>query len=237
MAKLSKRMQWIDSNLTAGKLYSILEAISLLKELSRVKFNENVDVGIHVNIDSRKSDQTRRGSVMLPHGTGRVTRVAVFAQGSQAEVARSVGADKVGFEDLAEWIKAGNLNFDIVIATPDAMPMVGQLGQLLGPRGLMPNPKLGTVTSDVGTAVRNSKTGQIHYRADKGGMVHCILGKLDFQPQHLQDNLNALLEALKKARPSASKGVFLKAITLSSTMGPGLPIDQASLGVASYRGV
>jgi len=230
MAKLSKRIQAIKEKLVPGKIYNVIDAIALLKELSKVKFNESLDVSINLGVDTRKSDQTVRGATVLPHGTGRTMRVAAFAQGANAEAAKAAGADIVGFEDLGESIKAGKMDFDIVIATPDAMRIVGQLGQILGPRGLMPNPKVGTVTADVATAVRNSKAGQVQYRADKGGVLHCTIGKINFEADKLKQNLEALLADVKKAKPSSSKGVFLKKITLSSTMGPGLLIDQSSLG-------
>lgn len=229
MAKVTKRMKIIKEKVIPGKIYSIVEAINLLKELSKVKFNESVDVSINLGIDTRKSDQTVRGATVLPHGTGRSVRVAVFAQGANADGAKAAGADIIGFEDLAESIKAGNLDFDVLIASPDAMRLVGQLGQILGPRGLMPNPKVGTVTADVATAVRNAKAGQVRYRADKGGVLHCTIGKLNFEPQQLQQNLEALIADVKKAKPSSAKGVFLKKMTLSSTMGPGLVLDQATV--------
>jgi large subunit ribosomal protein L1 len=229
MTKLTKRARAINGKITAGKIYSITEAVNLLKQVSSVKFDESIDVSINLGIDTRKSDQTVRGASVLPNGTGRTVKVAVFAQGAAAEAAKEAGADIVGFEDLAESMKAGNLDYGVVIASPDAMRIVGQLGQVLGPRGLMPNPKVGTVTPDVATAVRNAKSGQVRYRADKGGILHCTIGKLSFNPEHLQQNLQALLADVKKAKPSAAKGVFLKKITLSSTMGPGLVIDQASL--------
>lgn len=233
MAKLSKRLRLFKEKITAGKSYSLIEAINLLKELSKVKFNESVDVSINLGIDARKSDQTVRGATVLPNGTGRNVRVAVFAQGANAEAAKAAGADTIGFEDLAESMKAGKLDYDVVIASPDAMRIVGQLGQILGPRGLMPNPKVGTVTPDVATAVRNAKSGQVRYRADKGGILHCTIGKVDFSAEHLQQNLQALLVDVKKAKPSSAKGIFIKKITLSSTMGPGLLVDQASLGEAA----
>jgi large subunit ribosomal protein L1 len=212
-----------------NKAYNILDAINLLKEISQVKFIESVDVSINLGIDPRKSDQAVRGAVVLPNGVGRTPRVAVFAQAANADTARAAGADIVGFEDLADTIKAGKLDFDVLIATPDAMRFVGQLGQILGPRGLMPNPKLGTVTTDVATAVRNAKSGQVQYRADKGGIVHCTIGKLNFEAQQLQQNLDALLSAIKKAKPNTAKGVFLKKLHLTTTMGPGLLINMASI--------
>ena len=230
MAKLSKRLKFIQEKLPSNKIsHTVLEAINLLKEVSTVKFNESVDVSINLGIDPRKSDQVVRGAVVLPHGTGRTTRVAVFAQAANADVAKAVGADIIGFEDLFETIKSGKLDFDVLIATPDAMRFVGQLGQILGPRGLMPNPKLGTVTTDVAMAVKNAKSGQVQYRADKGGVVHCTIGKRDFEAKQLQENLEALLSAIKKAKPSTAKGVFLKRLHLSTTMGPGLPISLASV--------
>jgi len=229
MAKISKRLQCIKKKLLAKKVYTVAEAIVLLKEVSTVKFNESVDVSINLGIDSRKSDQAVRGVVILPNGVGRTTRVAVFAQANNAEIAKAAGADIVGLEDLAESIKSGHVNFDVLIAMPDTMRFVGPLGQVLGPRNLMPNPKLGTVTNDVATAVHNAKSGQIRYRADKGGIVHCIVGKLNFEALQLQENVNTLLLAIKKAKPSTAKGVFLKKLTLSSTMGPGLSINLMSL--------
>jgi large subunit ribosomal protein L1 len=233
MTKLTKRLKLIKDKLLPNKMYTILEAVVLLKEVSTVKFNESIDVSINLGIDARKSEQAVRGVVVLPHGIGRVTRVAVFAQAANAEVAKAAGADIVGFEDLAEAIKLGKMDFDVLIATPDAMRLVGQLGQILGPRGLMPNPKLGSVTTDVATAVRNTKSGQVRYRADKGGIVHCTIGKLNFEVSQLQQNLDALLFAVKKSKPSTAKGIFLKKLTLSSTMGPGLPISLASLAESS----
>lgn len=233
MTKLTKRARAIKEKVTFGKTYLILEAINILKELPAVKFDESIDVSINLGVDTRKSDQTVRGATVLPNGTGRTVKVAVFAQGAAAEAAKAAGADVVGFEDLAESMKAGNLDFGVVIASPDAMRIVGQLGQVLGPRGLMPNPKVGTVTPDVANAVRNAKSGQVRYRADKGGILHCTIGKLSFKAEHLQQNLQSLLIDIKKAKPSSAKGVFLKKITLSSTMGPGLVIEQASLNEAS----
>lgn len=230
MAYISKRQRANREKVTPGKLYAIGEALTLLKELANAKFNEGVDVSINLGIDAKKSDQAVRSAIVLPHGTGRSVRVAVFAQGANAEAALAAGADKVGFEDLAEAMKGGELNFDVVIASPDAMRIVGQLGQVLGPRGLMPNPKLGTVTPDVAAAVRNAKSGQVRYRSDKSGIVHCTIGKASFEPSQLQQNLEALLADLKKVKPSSAKGIYLKKITLSTTMGPGFSIDQASLG-------
>jgi large subunit ribosomal protein L1 len=229
MAKLSKRIRAIREKIQIGKQYSISEAVSLLKEVSTVKFSEVVDVAVNLGIDPRKSDQAVRGATTLPHGTGKNVRVAVFAQGDAAEAAKAAGADLVGMEDLAEDVKAGNMNFDVVIAEPAAMRVVGLLGQILGPRGLMPNPKTGTVTPDVVTAVKNAKAGQVRYRIDKNGIIHGAIGSLDFDVVSLKENLEALIVDLKKAKPASAKGVFLKKIVLSTTMGPGLLIDQASL--------
>lgn len=229
MAKLSKRMQAIRSKLVSGRLYPIDEAFSLLKDVTATKFTESVDVAVNLGVDPRKSDQVVRGSTVLPNGTGKHVRVAVFAQGANAEAAQNAGADVVGFEDLASAVKAGELNFDVAIATPDAMRIVGQLGQILGPRGLMPNPKVGTVTADVATAVKNAKAGQVRYRTDKAGIIHCSIGKVDFEPTKLQENLQALLTDLQKAKPSTSKGVYIRKVTVSTTMGPGLGVDQSTL--------
>ena len=231
MAKLTKRNKTIRANVTRGKLYPVDEALSLVRDGATAKFRESVDVAINLGIDAKKSDQTVRGSTVLPHGTGKSVRVAVFAQGANADKAREAGADVIGFEDLATEIKGGRLDFDVVIATPDAMRVVGQLGQVLGPRGLMPNPKVGTVTADVATAVRNAKAGQVRFRADKAGIVHCTIGKADFEANKLKDNLQALLNDVNKAKPSTAKGVYLKKITIASTMGPGLVIDQNSLAL------
>ena len=231
MAKITKRNKTIRANITRGKLYPVTEALSLIKQGATAKFRESVDVAINLGIDAKKSDQNVRGSTVLPHGTGKSVRVAVFAQGVNADKAKAAGADVVGFEDLAAEIKGGRMDFDVVIATPDAMRVVGQLGQVLGPRGLMPNPKVGTVTPDVTTAVKNAKAGQVQFRADKAGIVHCTIGKADFDLPKLVDNLNALLTDLSKAKPASSKGVFLKKITLSSTMGPGVVVDQSSLSL------
>src|SRR3990172_118009 len=230
MGKTSKRMRVINEKIEPGKNYEIGEALRMLKESSSVKFKESVDVSINLGVDPRKSDQVVRGSTILPNGAGKIVRVAVFAQGAKAEAAKQAGADVVGFDDLVESIKGGNLDFDVVIASPDAMSVVGKLGQILGPRGLMPNPKVGTVTPDIVTAVKNAKAGQVRYRTDKAGIVHCSIGKIDFEPAALQENLKMLLADLNKAKPSTAKGIFLKKITLSSTMGPGLSIDQSSLG-------
>ncbi len=231
MAKLSKRMRAIKEKIDRSKAYSIDDAVKLLSELSTVKFKESVEVAINLGIDPRKSDQAVRGATVLPNGTGRTVRVAVFTQGANAEAAKEAGADIVGMDDLAERVKAGNLDFDVVIASPDAMRVVGQLGQILGPRGLMPNPKVGTVTPDVVTAVKNAKAGQVRYRADKNGIIHGAIGKTDFNSAAIKQNLEALLTDLKKAKPAASKGVYMKKVTLSTTMGPGLLIDQSSLEI------
>ncbi len=231
MAKLSKRQRAIKEKVQAGKLYSVDEAVALLKELSTVKFSETVDVSINLGIDPRKSDQNVRGATTLPHGNGKDVRVAVFAQGANADAAKEAGADLVGMDDLAAEVKAGKMDFDVVIASPDAMRVVGQLGQVLGPRGLMPNPKTGTVTPDVATAVKNAKAGQVRYRAEKGGIVHGGIGKISFEPVAIKENLEALITDLKKAKPASSKGVYLKKVALSTTMGPGLLIDQSSLTI------
>ena len=231
MTKLSKRIRAIRDKVEIGKHYSIHDAVALLKEVSSVKFSEVVDVAVNLGIDAKKSDQAVRGATTLPHGTGKNVRVAVFAQGDAAEAARESGADLVGMEDLAEDIKAGNMNFDVVIAEPAAMRVDGLLGQVLGPRGLMPNPKTGTVTPDVTTAVKNAKAGQVRYRIDKNGIIHGAIGSLNFDASALKENLEALILDLKKAKPASAKGVFLSKITLSTTMGPGLIIDQASLEV------
>lgn len=229
MAKISKRQKMINEKVTPGKLYAVAEAFDLLKACATAKFNESVDISINLGVDPRKSEQVVRGATVLPHGIGRTVRVAVFAQGKNADAAKAAGADRVGFEDLGEAIKKGDLDFDVLIATPDAMRIVGQLGQILGPRGLMPNPKVGTVTPDVAAAVKNAKSGQVRYRTDKAGIVHCTLGKIDFESPALIDNLKALLTDIRKAKPPSAKGNFLKKITVSTTMGPGLVIDQASL--------
>jgi large subunit ribosomal protein L1 len=231
MAKLSKRARAIKEKIEAGKQYGILDAVALLKEISTVKFGEAVDVSVNLGVDPRKSDQNVRGSTVLPNGTGKVVRVAVFAQGANAEAAKEAGADVVGFDDLAADVKAGKMDFDVVIATPDAMRVVGQLGQILGPRGLMPNPKVGTVTPNVVEAVHNAKAGQVRYRTDKGGIIHCTIGKVSFEPAAVKQNLEALLADLKKIKPSAAKGVYMKKVTVSSTMGPGLQVDLSSLDI------
>ncbi len=229
MAKPSKRMRAIAERVDPDKLYPIREAVTLLTELSKTKLKESFDVSVNLGIDARKSDQSIRGATTLPHGSGKAVRVAVFAQGENATKAAAAGADIVGFEDLAESIKGGDLNFDVVIATPDAMRIVGQLGKVLGPRGLMPNPKTGTVTPDVETAVRNAKSGQVQFRTDRGGIVHGSVGQVGFSDTQVKENLEALVADLQKAKPAAAKGIFLKKITLSTTMGPGLVVDQASL--------
>ena len=229
MAKLTKRQKAIAEKVQPGKQYSVEEAVAVLSEVSAVKFKESVDVAVNLGVDPRKSDQNVRGSSVLPHGTGKDVRVAVFAQGENAEKAKEAGADVVGFEDLAEQIKGGDLNFDVVIATPDAMRVVGQLGQVLGPRGLMPNPKVGTVTPDVVTAVNNAKAGQVRFRTDKNGIIHAGVGKVDFDAAAIKGNVEALMAELKKLKPSSAKGVYVKKVTLSTTMGPGLAIDQSSL--------
>ncbi|WP_339890909.1 50S ribosomal protein L1 [Neptuniibacter pectenicola] len=231
MAKLTKRQKLIAEKVEAGKAYSIEDAVSLLSELSTVKFKETVDIAVNLGVDPRKSDQVVRGSTVLPNGTGNDVRVAVFAQGENAEKAKEAGADVVGFEDLAERIKGGDLDFGVVIATPDAMRVVGQLGQVLGPRGLMPNPKVGTVTPDVATAVKNAKAGQVRFRTDKNGIIHAGVGKADFEVASIKQNVEALIADLKKLKPSAAKGVYLKKVVLSTTMGPGLLVDQTSLEV------
>ena len=231
MAYLSKRQKIASEKIGTNTQYAIDEALSLVKEFATTKFPESIDISVNLGIDSRKSDQVIRGSTVLPNGTGKNIRVAVFAQGENAIKAKDAGADIVGFEDLAETIKTGELNFDVVIATPDSMRLVGQLGQVLGPRGLMPNPKVGTVTADVQTAVQNAKAGQVRYRTDKGGIIHCSIGKANFEIGALKENLITLLSDLKRARPSSAKGLFLKKMTISSTMGPGVKIDQASIDI------
>ena len=229
MAKLSKRARLIREKVDVLKEYDISEAITLLKELATANFRESVDVAVNLGIDARKSDQNVRGATVLPNGTGRDVRVAVFTQGVNADKAKEAGADIVGMEDLAEQVKAGNMDFDVVIATPDAMRVVGQLGQILGPRGLMPNPKVGTVTPDVVTALNNAKAGQIRYRNDKNGIIHTTIGKADFDGAKLQENLESLLEALKKAKPANAKGQYIKKVSVSTTMGAGVVVNQASL--------
>lgn len=231
MAKLSKRAKAIREKLGGVKVYGAEEAFGLLKELSSVKFSEAVDVSVNLGVDARKSDQVVRGASVLPHGIGKTVRVAVFAQGANADAAKAAGADIVGFEDLAADIKGGMMDFDVVVASPDAMRVVGQLGQILGPRGLMPNPKVGTVTPNVAEAVQNAKAGQVRYRTDKAGIIHCTIGKIDFEPQKLKENLESLLGALVKAKPGSAKGVYLRKVTVSSTMGPGLTVDQSTLSI------
>lgn len=228
MAKLGKRTKALREKIDIEKQYQPIEALGLLKELSTVKFDESVDVCVNLGIDPRKSDQVVRGSTVLPNGTGKTVRVAVFAQGEQAEAAKAAGADQVGFEDLAESIKGGNLDFDVVIAAPDGMRVVGALGTILGPKGLMPNPKVGTVTPDVVGAVKNAKSGQVRYRADKGGIIHASLGKASFTPEALSENLANLIADLVKAKPASAKGIYMKKVTLSTTMGPGVTIDHSS---------
>ncbi|WP_114788008.1 50S ribosomal protein L1 [Vibrio tetraodonis] len=229
MAKLTKRMRVIREKVDVTKEYEINEAVALLQELATAKFVESVDVAVNLGIDARKSDQNVRGATVLPHGTGREIRVAVFTQGANAEAAKEAGADIVGMEDLAEQVKKGEMNFDVVVASPDAMRVVGQLGTILGPRGLMPNPKVGTVTPNVAEAVKNAKAGQVRYRNDKNGIIHTTIGKANFSAQQIQENLEALLVALKKAKPSSAKGTFLQKVSISTTMGAGVAIDQASL--------
>lgn len=229
MAKLSKRMKAVRDTVDATKEYEINEAVALLQKLATAKFNESVDVSVNLGVDSRRSDQNVRGATVLPHGTGREVRVAVFTQGANAEKAKEAGADVVGMDDLAAQVKAGEMNFDVVIASPDAMRVVGQLGQILGPRGLMPNPKVGTVTPDVATAVKNAKAGQARYRTDKNGIIHAGVGSIDFTADAVKGNLEALLGDLRRAKPASAKGVYMKKVTLSSTMGPGLVLDLGSL--------
>ena len=229
MAKLSKRAQAIKAKVDTTKNYSFDSAVALIKELATAKFNESIDVAVQLGVDPKKSDQVVRGSVVLPAGTGKTVRVAVFASGDKAEAAKAAGADVVGMEDLAERVKAGDMPFDIVIASPDTMRIVGTLGQILGPRGLMPNPKVGTVTPDVATAVKNAKAGQVQFRVDKGGIIHGTIGRRSFDSDKLKENLSALVDALAKAKPAASKGIYLKKIAVSSTMGVGVRVDTQSL--------
>jgi large subunit ribosomal protein L1 len=233
MAKISKRLAALKAKVDRNKLYPIDEAIALVKDGATAKFSESIDVAINLGVDARKSDQVVRGSVVLPKGTGKTVRVAVFAQGANAEAARGAGADIVGFDDLAEQIKGGMMDFDVVIATPDAMRIVGQLGQILGPRGLMPNPKVGTVSANPAEAVKNAKAGQVQYRTDKNGIVHTTLGRASFEAADLRTNLAALIEALQKAKPASSKGVYFKKIAVSSTMGPGVRVDAATVLAAA----
>ena len=231
MAAVAKRQKAWKEKLQAGRQYPIDEALALVKDLATAKFGESVDVAINLGVDAAKSDQQVRGSTIMPNGIGKKVRVAVFTQGKNADAAREAGADIVGLEDLAERVKQGQIDFDVVVASPDAMRVVGQLGQILGPRGLMPNPKVGTVTPDVAGAVKNAKAGQVRYRCDKGGIIHCTIGKAAFEPVALKENLQALLADLQKAKPSTSKGVYIQRVTLSSTMGPGVVVDRASLGL------
>jgi len=229
MAKITKRFKAINEKLTPGKQYAAEEGLGLLKELASAKFKEAVDIAVNLGVDPRKSDQVVRGSTVLPNGTGKSVRVAVFAQGANADAAKAAGADIVGFEDLAETIKGGVMDFDVVIASPDAMRIVGQLGQILGPRGLMPNPKVGTVTPNVAEAVKNAKAGQVRYRTDKAGIIHCTIGKVDFEINALKENIQALLADLNRMKPSTSKGIYVKKISVSTTMGPGVALDQSTL--------
>ncbi|WP_319241604.1 50S ribosomal protein L1 [uncultured Propionivibrio sp.] len=229
MATITKRQKALQGKVDNAKNYAVADALKLAKEFATAKFDESIDIAVCLGIDARKSDQLVRGSVVLPAGTGKTVRVAVFAQGDKAEAAKAAGADIVGFDDLAAEVKAGNINFDVVVATPDSMRVVGQLGQILGPRGLMPNPKVGTVTMDVAGAVKNAKAGQVQYRTDKGGIVHSTIGRASFSPEQLEQNLKALVDALVKAKPAASKGQYLKKISVSSTMGPGVRVDATSL--------
>ena len=231
MAKTTKRTRAIAEKLEPGKLYAAEEAFALLKSLSSVKFSESVEVAVNLGVDPRKSDQVVRGATVLPNGTGKSVRVAVFTQGANVDTAKEAGADLVGMEDLAEQVKAGKMDFDVVIASPDAMRVVGALGQILGPRGLMPNPKTGTVTPNVAEAVMNAKAGQVRFRTDKAGIIHCAIGKVDFEPSALRQNLEALLVDLRKLKPSAAKGIYMRKVTVSSTMGPGLVLDHNSLEI------
>ncbi len=230
MAKLSKRAKALEGKVDRNKFYAVVDALALAKTTATAKFNESIDVAINLGIDAKKSDQTVRGSVVMPSGTGKTVRVAVFAQGAKADEAKAAGADVVGFEDLAERVKGGFMDFDVVIASPDAMRIVGTLGQVLGPRGLMPNPKVGTVSADVATAVKNAKAGQVQYRTDKAGIVHATLGRASFEVAALEINLRALVEALQKAKPASSKGVYLKKVSVSSTMGSGVRVDTGAFG-------
>ena len=229
MSRLTKRRKLAREKIEPTKLYEIDEALTLVKEFANAKFPESIDISVNLGVDPRKSDQVVRGSTVLPNGTGKSIRVAVFAQGENADKAKAAGADIVGYDDLAEKVKAGEMNFEVVIATPDAMSVVGGLGKILGPRGLMPNPKVGTVTTDVETAVKNAKAGQVRYRTDKAGIIHCPIGRADFEVPALKENLNALLADLKKTKPAASKGAYLKKLTVSSSMGPGVSVDRASI--------
>jgi len=229
MAKITKKQKALAGKVDSSKLYPLGDALSIVKEAATAKFDESIDVAVQLGIDAKKSDQVVRGAVVLPHGTGKTKRVAVFAQGAKAEEARAAGADVVGMEDLAEQVKAGNINFDVVIASPDTMRVVGTLGQILGPRGLMPNPKVGTVTPDVATAVKNAKAGQVQFRVDKAGIIHGTIGRRSFENDKLQGNLAALIEALVKAKPASSKGVYLRKVAVSSTMGVGVRVDTQTI--------
>jgi large subunit ribosomal protein L1 len=229
LAKLSKNQKTVQERLERGKAYPVVEALGLVKELATAKFQESVDVSVNLGVDPKKSDQAVRGSTVLPHGTGKTVRVAVFAQGENADAAKEAGADIVGMDDLAESVKGGELNFDVVIASPDAMRVVGKLGQILGPRGLMPNPKVGTVTPDIAAAVKNAKAGQVRYRTDNSGIIHCQIGTVGFEVDALKENLEALLADLSKAKPASSKGQYMKRVSISSTMGPGVIVDQATV--------
>jgi large subunit ribosomal protein L1 len=231
MAKLTKRNKLIADKVETGKIYPVMEALQLLKEVAKVKFDESVEVSVNLGVDARKSDQAVRGATVLPRGTGKQVRVAVITQGEQAKAAEKAGADAVGHEDLVEKMLGGDIDYQVVIATPDAMPLVSKLGKLLGPRGLMPNPKVGTVTKDVKQAVENAKAGQVRYRTDKNGIIHCAIGKVSFEPDALKENLESLLNDLIKAKPSSAKGIYMKKISLSTTMGPGLQVDQSSLSI------
>jgi len=235
MSKLTKRQKTYAGKVDSTKLYPLADALGIVKECATAKFDESIDVSVQLGIDAKKSDQVVRGAVVMPNGTGKTKRVAVFAQGAKAEEAKAAGADVVGMEDLAEQVKAGNLNFDVVIASPDTMRIVGTLGQILGPRGLMPNPKVGTVTPDVATAVRNAKAGQVQFRVDKAGIVHATIGRRSFESDKLVGNLRALIEALNKAKPATSKGIFLRKVALSSTMGVGVRVDAASISAAAAQ--
>ena len=232
MAKLTKRIKSYQDKIELGKYYPVKDALELLKDISSVKFDESVDVAVNLGVDARKSDQQVRGSTVLPKGTGKTVKVAVFAQGENAKAAEAAGADAVGFEDLAEAMTKGDIDYGVVIATPDAMPVVGKLGKVLGPRGLMPNPKVGTVTNDVKQAVENAKGGQVRYRTDKNGIIHCTIGKVSFDADSLIENLHSLLNDLKKAKPSSAKGIYLGKLSISTTMGPGVLVDQASLSIS-----
>jgi large subunit ribosomal protein L1 len=233
MPFVAKRVKAWTSKIQPGKQYAIDEALGLVQEFAKAKFKESVDVAVNLGIDASKSDQQVRGSTVMPHGIGKSVRVAVFTSGKNQDAARAAGADIVGLEDLAEKVKAGQMDFDVVVASPDAMRVVGQLGQILGPRGLMPNPKVGTVTPNVAEAVKNAKAGQVRYRADKAGVVHCTIGKADFELNKLKENLHALLQDLQKAKPAAAKGIYLKKISVSSTMGPGVPVEQSTLSLST----